>query len=331
MSSSVGLLATPEGPVPVVATRLRFSERLSHALARWGYRRMRLLVAPGLYAVGAPGPESPILASANYRVSFDLLRASLTGIDAWILVADTKGINVWCAAGKGTFSAAEVSHRLLASGLAGFARRKRVILPQLAAPGVAAHELTRLTGFQAVFGPARAADLPEFLRRGCKADPAMRRVRFGLKERLALTPIELVHAWKVALPVLAVLALQRALAGRRLDGSLATAFLPYAGAILAGAVLVPALLPWIPGRAFALKGWLFGCVATLAFLALSPSGLAAALAHLALLPAITGFLSLFFTGSSTFTSLSGVKKEMRVAVPVFLVLIMAGAVLSFFA
>jgi hypothetical protein len=323
-------LATAAGPVPVVATRLRASERARHALSRWGYLRMRYPVAPGLYAAGAPGPESPVLVSANYKVSFDKLRERLSGIDAWILVVDTKGINVWCAAGKGTFSAAEVAHRLLASGLAGLVRR-RVILPQLAAPGVAAHELARLTGFQVVFGPVRAADLPEFLRRGCQADAAMRRVGFGLRERLALTPIEIVHTWKVALPVLAILGVQRLLAGKAADWSIGTAFLPYAGAILIGVVAVPVLLPWIPGRSFAFKGWLLGFVAALAFAAAARPAAAMAAAYLAVLPAISGFLSLFFTGSSTFTSLSGVRKEMRVAVPAFAVLILAGVVLSFLA
>jgi len=324
-----GETLTPAGPVPVVSTRLRFPERVRHGLARWGYQRMRYPIPPGLYAVGAPGPDSPILVSANYKVSFDKLRVALSGIDAWVVVVDTKGINVWCAAGKGTFSAAEVAHRLLASGLPGLVRHRRVILPQLAAPGVAAHELARLTGFQVVYGPVRAADLPGFLSRGCKADVAMRRVAFGFRERLALTPIEIVHAWKVALPVLGLLMLQRLVAGRPVFAGLGTAFLPFAGAILSGAVVVPALLPWIPGRSFAFKGWFFGLLATLAYVALSRPGWAPASAYFTTLPAIAGFLSLFYTGSSTFTSLSGVRKEMRIAVPAFGALILGGVILFF--
>jgi len=325
----IGEIETAAGAVPVVSARLRPQDRLQSWLARWGYRRMRYTVAPGLYAVGAPHPDSPVLVSANYKLSFDSLRVRLSGIDAWLLVVDTKGINVWCSAGKGTFSAGEIALRLTVSGLPKIVRQRRLILPQLSAPGVAAHEVTHLTKFQVIYGPVRAADIPEFLRRGNVADPAMRKVAFGFKDRLVLTPIELVHTWKVALPILAVLWVQHLLSGKSANWDIGTAFLPYAGAILAGAIVVPALLPWIPGRSFAFKGWLFGFVAALIYTRVLRFGPIGTASQLAILPAIVSILSLFFTGSSTFTSLSGVKKEMRIAVPVLSILILAGIVISF--
>jgi acetyl-CoA decarbonylase/synthase complex subunit gamma len=74
-------------------------------------------IEPGLYALGAPDRESPVLVSANYKMSFDELRSALPGRDLWILVLDTKGINVWCAAGKGTFGTEELVKRIASSGL----------------------------------------------------------------------------------------------------------------------------------------------------------------------------------------------------------------------
>ena len=65
---------------------------------------MRFAVDPGLYALRNPGEQAPVLVTANYKMSFDRLRQALPGRDAWILVLDTNGINVWCAAGKGTFA-----------------------------------------------------------------------------------------------------------------------------------------------------------------------------------------------------------------------------------
>ena len=76
--------------------------------ARIGIIRRDYKVAPGFYAAGSPGPQSPVLVTANYKLSFDALRHQLLGIDAWLLVIDTRGINVWCAAGKGSFSTDEV-------------------------------------------------------------------------------------------------------------------------------------------------------------------------------------------------------------------------------
>ncbi|MDY3203163.1 MAG: carbon monoxide dehydrogenase, partial [Methanocorpusculum sp.] len=96
---------------------ITFSDRLDHLLARLGWRRSEHRVEPGLYRLGDPDADSPVFASANYSLSFDALRSPLAGIDAWILVLDTKGINVWCAAGKGTFGTDELVRRIESSDL----------------------------------------------------------------------------------------------------------------------------------------------------------------------------------------------------------------------
>jgi acetyl-CoA decarbonylase/synthase complex subunit gamma len=92
-------------------------------------------------------------------------------------------------------------------------------------------------------------------------------------------------------------------------------------AVLAGAVVTPSLLPWLPGRAFSIKGLSIGfCAAAIlaAFSAgdgLTLTGRLEMLAWLFIIPAVSAFLAMNFTGASTFTSLSGVRKEMRWAVP----------------
>ena len=101
---------------------------------RWGIGRMLYRVEPGLYAVGRPDPQSPVLVSANYKLSFDRLRRQLGGWDAWILVLDTKGVNVWCAAGKGTFGTDELVGRVESCRLAEVVAHRRLIVPQLARP-----------------------------------------------------------------------------------------------------------------------------------------------------------------------------------------------------
>lgn len=92
---------------------ITFSDRLGAWKARWGIGRMNYRVEPGLYRLGKPDRRSPVFVSANYKMSFDILRSSLAGRDCWILVLDTKGINVWCAAGKGTFGPMELMGRIL--------------------------------------------------------------------------------------------------------------------------------------------------------------------------------------------------------------------------
>jgi acetyl-CoA decarbonylase/synthase complex subunit gamma len=287
---------------------------------------MDYAVRPGLYAVGEPGPESPVLVSANYKLSFDSLRRELGGLDAWILVIDTGGINVWCAAGKGTFGTGEILSRVSAVRLGELVSRRELVLPQLGAPGVAAHELETRSGFRVVYGPVRAADIKAFLAAGGKCTPEMRRVNFGLRERAAVVPLEVLHWGKWFLLLAAAVV---GLAGLGLDGysperlgadGLRAALLLMSG-FLAGTVVTPLLLPWLPGRTFSLKGLLIGALivgsaTTAGTLQWSATGdLLESVAWCLLVPALSAFLALNYTGSSTFTSLSGVKREMRLAVP----------------
>ncbi|MCL6591119.1 MAG: acetyl-CoA synthase subunit gamma [Firmicutes bacterium] len=317
-----GRINTPTGAIPQVSTRLTFYDTLGAWKARWSIGRMNYKVPPGLYAVGNPGPNSPVLVSANYKMSFDRLRQELGGLDLWILVLDTKGINVWCAAGKGAFGTRELVSRLSSVKLGEVIDHRRLILPQLGAPGVAAHEVLKLSGFKVFYGPVRAKDIPEYLNAGMKTTPGMRNVRFGFRDRLVLTPIELVGAFKPALILLGVLFIVNFIMDTTapfylLLGRTLVNFLPYLGALLVGTVLVPALLPFIPGRALAWKGWLLGLVWAGVYLWLTaPAGNWLRIAsHLLLLPSIVSFLAMNFTGATTYTSLSGVVKEMKFAIP----------------
>jgi hypothetical protein len=320
--------------VAQVATTVGWSDRLGTAGARLGVIRRRYRVAPGLYAAGSPGPDSPVLVTANYKLSFDSLRFALATIDAWLLVADTRGINVWCAAGKGTFSAGEVSDIVRRSRLAEVVSHRRLILPQLAAPGVTAREVTRGCGFSVRFGPVRALDLPAWLERDGRGDEAMREVTFTLAERAVLIPVEL---YLLARPLVGLVVLALFLSGIG-PGLFSPAAAVQRGAlllgatglgILAGAVLVPLLLPWLPARQFWLKGVYTGLAVTVLARPLVAAGLSGveqvALALWAV--AVSSYLAMNFPGSTPFTSLSGVEREMRRGLPVQLLAVGAAAVL----
>ena len=296
--------------------------------------RRRYRVAPGLYAVGSPGPDSPVLVTANYKLSFDSLRFSVSGIDAWLLVSDTRGINVWCSAGKGTYSAGEVSDLVRRSRLAEAVSHRRRVLPQLAAPGVTAREVTRDCGFSVRFGPVRATDLPAWLERDGQGDEAMREVTFTLAERAVLIPVEL---YLLARPLLGLVVLALCLSGLG-PGVFSPAAAVQRGVlllgatglgILAGAVLVPLLLPWLPARQFWLKGVYTGLAVAALARPLVAAGLSGveqvALALWAV--AVSSYLAMNFTGSTPFTSLSGVEREMRRGLPVQLLAVGAAAVL----
>jgi hypothetical protein len=294
-------------------SQLTASDRWDHFLARLGVKRSEHRVEPGLYALGSPTPESPVFVSANYSLSFDALRSALGGIDGYILVLDTRGINVWCAAGKGTFGTDEIVRRVFATQLKEVVTQRKLILPQLGAPGVAAHEVKKRTGFWVEYGPVRAADLTEYLKTH-KATPEMRKVNFSLRDRAVLIPVEVVMTF---LPMLAA-AIVLYFVGGWISALAAIV------AVLSGNVLFPLLLPWIPTHNFSTKGFLLGALAAIPF-ALSPflrhpdwswyHRVGQALEFLLAMPAVTAFIALNFTGSTTFTSRSGVKREMFAYIP----------------
>jgi acetyl-CoA decarbonylase/synthase complex subunit gamma len=302
--------------VPRIASELSLADHLGACKARWGIGRMAFIVPPGLYAIGTPTAEDPVLVTANYKMSYDIIRRVLSGRNVWLLVLETYGINVWCAAGKGTFGTGELVRRIKATALDTVVSHRRLILPILGAPGVSAHEVARRSGFHVNYATIRGDDLPEYLDNGMVTTPAMREITFSLYERLVLIPVEVVLALKSIAIIGGVALLLAFLLGS--GAAAATAFTAYAGACLSGIVLGPALLPWLPGRSFAVKGAFAGLLWSALFYALAggaswPGPITAAL-FLAM-PAVSSFYTLNFTGCSTYTSRSGVKKEMRIALP----------------
>ena len=316
------------GGLPVVSSELALNDILGSWKVRWGIGRDNYVVEPGLYAMGKPDEDSPVLASANYKLTFDTLRKNLSGLNCWLLILDTKGVNVWCAAGKGTFGTDELVGRMEAASLEKIVSHHKIILPQLGAAGVSAHEVTRRTGFSVIYGPVRAADIKEFISSGYKKTNEMRMVKFSVLDRIVLAPVELVQAARISLIVFGVLFLVSLFAARPFG---VKDFLVYSAAVLTGAVLTPVLLPFIPGRAFSFRGWLLGLIITALIVRVfgwfSPPYLLLGIGYMLALPAHSAFLAMNFTGSSTFTSFSGVIKEMKIALPAIILSLTAGVIL----
>jgi hypothetical protein len=329
-----GFLDTPAGKVPQIKPSLDMRDRLGSLSVRLSMGRDHYKVAPGLYAVGVPEPDSPVVVTANYKLSFDHLRRHLAGQNLWVLVLDTRGINVWCAAGKGTFGTAELVRQVQHAGLAKVVRHRKLILPQLGATGVAGAEVKRGCGFEVVWGPVLAADIPAFINAGLTATEPMRRVTFTFKERLVLVPVELFIIRKALLWTLPVIFLLSGIDRHIFSPAAAwerglLALVVCLAGVIAGCVVAPLLLPWLPGRAFAVKGGVAG--AGLGGLVLSVlwanSHIAwmSAAALLLAAVAVSSYLAMNFTGATPFTSPSGVEKEMRRAIPLQLAGVVAAA------
>jgi NAD-dependent dihydropyrimidine dehydrogenase PreA subunit len=158
----------------------------------------------GLRAVGHPGDNSPVLVTGNYSLTVFRLLASLRGLDLWVLVAQSNGINIWCAAAAGEFTATSVADAVNESQLAQRVGHRTLILPALCAPGVSAVDVRAKTGFKAIFGPVSASDIPEFIERHYKKTEAERRFPFGFRHRLDMLVAMNFIIWLVPAAILAI-------------------------------------------------------------------------------------------------------------------------------
>lgn len=335
----VGSANTPAGPVPKVSTEWSFSDRWGEIRSRAGAYRMTYSVPPGLYAIGEPDKGSDVFVSANYKLSFDKLRTSLKGMHGWILVLDTKSINVWCAAGKGNFSTGELINRIFATQLDKVVEHKKLIVPQLGAVGVNAATVKKRTKFKVHFGPVFARDIPDYIDADYKATGEMRTIQFGIIDRMILTPMEINPSMKkfplFALIVVLLFGIQPSgiLFKDAFTGGFPFIFLGLI-AVFAGAFLTPTLLPYVPFRSFAIKGWIMGVLSVYItvnyFTITNVSNIYLLIMTYLFFPLMASYIALQFTGSTTYTGISGVKKELRIAIPVYVIAIAVSLVLALF-
>ena len=289
---------------------------------------MSYLVPPGLYALGSPDDKSPVIVTANYKMTYDLVRRALAKNSVWLLVLETYGINVWCAAGKGTFGTGELVRRVADTRLAEVVSHRELILPLLGAAGVKGVDVLKRAGFKVRFATIRIEDLPGFLGTGMLGSAA-RELTFTSAERVILTPVELVTAVRKSLPLLVLLFL----AGGFFSGtfSLNAALLAssaYVTALISGSFLAPLFLPVLPTRSFAVKGAVTGLLAAVVFCVVTTINSAAdSIASILMISAVSSFMMLNFTGSTPYTSRSGVKKEMKWALPLQAISLLAGMLL----
>jgi NAD-dependent dihydropyrimidine dehydrogenase PreA subunit len=166
---------------------------------------LRILPFPcrtGLVRIGNPDRRSPVFLTGNFRLTVERVRWALEGIDAYLLVANSRGVNVWCAATGGLLTDHDVVSVLKTSGIESLVDHRRVILPQLAATGIEGGVIHDKTGWRVVWGPVYAKSIPAFLDAGLKATAAMRSVEFPLSQRL-----EMAVAWAFPMSLLSLLVL----------------------------------------------------------------------------------------------------------------------------
>ncbi len=211
---------------------------------------------PGLYAIGQPDASAPVLVTGNYDLTVRRLVRDTKGLDAYLLVVNSAGINVWCASGGGYFTADKIIAAMRASRLEEIVDHRQLILPQLCATGVDGDRIQSQAGWNVRWGPVYSKDIPAYLAAGQQKDDGIRWVHFPLKARLEIA-VAMWGFWGLFLG-LVLLLINR----RHLWVGLGGALFFY--------LVTGAFFPWLPGRDGFRKGVFLAIVSMLVVLIAGP-------------------------------------------------------------
>jgi NAD-dependent dihydropyrimidine dehydrogenase PreA subunit len=164
---------------------------------------LRVLPFPcktGLIRIGHPDRDSAVFLTGNFQLTVARVKRALDGMDAYLLVANSHGLNVWCAASGGHLTNHEVISVLKTSGIDHLVDHRQVILPQLAATGIEGNVIHKKSGWKVVWGPVYASSIRSFLDNRLQKTEEMFTVCFPPAQR-----VEMAIAWAFPISLLALL------------------------------------------------------------------------------------------------------------------------------
>lgn len=307
--------------VPVLSRDMKLKDNIATAMVRCGINRYTYEVPTGLYLIGELEHAKDVIVTCNYKLTIDVLRTSIKSRGVFILVLDTFGINVWCAAGKSTFASKELIYQIVKNDIKKKLKIRKVILPQLGATSMEPSIIRKMSGLSVVYGPVRAEDIDEFLENSYSCSEDMRTVDFPLKERLKLTPLEFIQSIKYILISVIAFLLYSALFFESSDILHITMYnsLSILVLTLIGTIIFPAMINILPFKWFSLNNILLSLPIIIGFAYyetlndINPS-IYVALALIIVRLMYSAFIAFRFTGSTTFTSFSGAKHEGKMIV-----------------
>jgi hypothetical protein len=315
--------------IPKISGELTIKDKLGNVGVRLGIKRDNHKIPTGLYALGNPDKKSPLIATCNYKLTFYILRKDMEDMNAWILVLDTNGVNVWCASGKGTFSSRELMYQMNKWKVKEITGINKVILPQLGATSMEPHLVKKIMNIDIIYGPVRSSDFKKFVSEG-KASNEMRKVNFKLKDRIVLTTVEIVQNIEFWIGAFIICALFT-ITGSEVFGfyKVFIMAMPTLIGLFMATIVFHVFLPILPGKYFSLKGLLLGLLPA-AMVLLKPEMFylkkeyAFLVGYAILILVMTSWITFKFTGSTTYTSMSGVEIETKKIMPVIKIAVYTG-------
>jgi len=103
----------------------------------------------GIIEINKPNKNSPVFITGNYALTVIRVKRALKKIRCYLLVANSRGMNVWCGATGGHFTSNDIISIFKVRGIEERVDKKIAILPQLAATRIGKKEelLLNITGW----------------------------------------------------------------------------------------------------------------------------------------------------------------------------------------
>jgi acetyl-CoA decarbonylase/synthase complex subunit gamma len=124
-----------------------------------------MIISPGIYEIGTPGPDSPVLVTTNFALTYFIVSGEIEGskVSSWLLIQDTEGLSVMTAWAAGKFSGDTVAHFVKKCGINDKAKTRTIIIPGYAA-GISGDLEEELPDWKVLIGPREASHIPAFLK-----------------------------------------------------------------------------------------------------------------------------------------------------------------------
>jgi acetyl-CoA decarbonylase/synthase complex subunit gamma len=124
-----------------------------------------MTVTQGIYEIGAPDENSPVLVTTNFSLTYFIVSGEIEGsrIPSWLLIMDTEGLSVMTAWAAGKFVGDAVGIFVKKSGIADKVAHRKIIIPGYAA-SISGDMEEELPGWEVLIGPRDASLIPKFLK-----------------------------------------------------------------------------------------------------------------------------------------------------------------------
>lgn len=122
-------------------------------------------VSPGVYEFNAPKPESPLLVTTNFSLTYFSVAGEVeaSGQPAWLLITDAEGMSVLTAWAAGKFDAERIAKAVKSFSVPDRINHKKIVIPGLVAT-ISGELEEELPGWDVRVGPREAVDIPSYLK-----------------------------------------------------------------------------------------------------------------------------------------------------------------------